>query len=125
MPLSGSTLMEQIQSSHHAIAGLGELVALDNVLMRPMTALREKIRLHEFFNGSAVEKSGLVDAYARSFDYLDRETFRAMGEQYLQASGARRKTGRPFFTDKTVRNFFYVGLIHLILPNAKIIDARH
>src|SRR5262249_5873021 len=43
---------------------------------------------------------------------------------FLALTGRSRTTARPHFTDKTLRNFFYVGLIHLMLPNAKIIDAR-
>jgi hypothetical protein len=65
-----------------------------------------------------------VNAYVRVLDRLGDEDFRSMGEQYLKITSARRTTGRLFFTDKTLRNFFYVGLIHLILPHAKIIDAR-
>ena len=47
-----------------------------------------------------------------------------MGEQYLETTRVHRKTNSPFFIDKMPNNFLYIGLIHLILPNAKIIDAR-
>jgi tetratricopeptide (TPR) repeat protein len=124
LPRSGSTLIEQILSSHSAIEGLGELADLDGALVRPLLAIRGEISLEGVTDGNAVDKSGLVNAYVRVLDRLGDEDFRAMGEQYLKITGARRTTGRPFFTDKTLRNFFYVGLIHLILPNAKIIDAR-
>ena len=49
---------------------------------------------------------------------------RALGERYLQQTRIQRKTDAPFFIDKMPNNFAHVGLIHLILPNAKIIDAR-
>jgi len=49
---------------------------------------------------------------------------RSIGEYYLQSTGPRRKLGRAHFTDKTLTNFWHVGLIHLVLPNAKIIDTR-
>jgi tetratricopeptide (TPR) repeat protein len=124
LPRSGSTLVEQILCSHSAVEGLGELSDLDNTLVRPLLAIRDEISLEGVTNGNAVDKSGLVNAYVRVLDRLGDEDFRSMGEQYLKITSARRTTGRPFFTDKTLRNFFYVGLIHLILPHAKIIDAR-
>src|SRR5204862_45596 len=51
-------------------------------------------------------------------------TLTALGEQYLQRAGIHRKLGRPYFIDKNPGNHFHLGLIALILPNAKIIDAR-
>ena len=47
-----------------------------------------------------------------------------MGEEYLRRAGRHRRQGRPLFIDKKPGNFHHVGLIHLILPNARIIDAR-
>jgi hypothetical protein len=64
-----------------------------------------------------------VDAYTR-FGHLDAARFRELGAQYLELAGRSRTTDRPHFTDKTLRNFFYVGLIQLMLPNAKIVDMR-
>jgi tetratricopeptide (TPR) repeat protein len=124
LPRSGSTLIEQILSSHSAIEGLGERADLDMTLLTPLAAVREEIQLHEFANGNSVLKSGLVDAYMRIMHRLDAEGFRSLGEQFVELAGRGRTTTRPHFTDKTLRNFFYVGLIQLILPNAKIIDAR-
>jgi hypothetical protein len=49
---------------------------------------------------------------------------RALGEQYLEQTRVQRKTAAPFFIDKMPNNFAYVGFIQLILPSAKIIDAR-
>ena len=49
---------------------------------------------------------------------------RALGEQYMERSRIHRKTDRPFFIDKMPNNFLHTGMIHLVLPNAKIIDAR-
>lgn len=124
LPRSGSTLIEQILSSHSAIEGLGEIADLDTVLVTPLEAFRDTIRLQEFANGNAVDKSGLLYAYSRVLDRFGDEDFRAIGESYLESTGTRRTTGRPIFTDKALRNFFYVGLIHLILPNARIVDTR-
>ena len=55
---------------------------------------------------------------------LDREAVRALGEEYLERTRIQRKTEKPFFIDKMPNNFQHTGLIHLILPKAKIIDAR-
>lgn len=124
LPRSGSTLVEQILSSHSAIEGLGELSDLDTALMGPLFEAREEVQLQEVSNGTAVEKSALVVTYLRLLDRFTSEDFRAIGEQYLRTTAARRTRERPFFTDKTLRNFLYIGLIQLMLPNAKIIDAR-
>jgi hypothetical protein len=55
---------------------------------------------------------------------LDRDQLRSLGEQYLVRTRVQRKRGTPFFIDKMPNNWAYVGLIALMLPNAKIIDAR-
>src|SRR6266403_1480365 len=55
---------------------------------------------------------------------LEHTELHALGERYLAATRDYRKTAAPFFVDKLPNNWLYVGLIHLILPNAKIIDAR-
>jgi len=124
MPRSGSTLLEQILTSHSMIEGLGERADLDMTLLRPLADAKDDVNVHEFANGAAVLKSGLVDAYTRVINRLDAEGFRSLGEQFLALAGRSKTTTRPYFTDKTLRNFFYVGLIQLMLPNAKIIDAR-
>lgn len=124
LPRSGSTLIEQILSTHSAIEGLGELADLDTTLVRPLARIRHEVGPQEFTNGNAVDKGALVNGYTRVLHRLTAEQFRDMGEQYLEIVRVRRTTERPLFSDKTLRNFFYVGLIHLILPDAKIIDAR-
>ena len=62
--------------------------------------------------------------FLRKLDSLPQDELRALGEEYLGETRIMRKTGAPFFIDKMPNNFMYVGLIHLILPNATIIDAR-
>jgi tetratricopeptide (TPR) repeat protein len=124
LPRSGSTLIEQILSSHSAIEGLGELADLDAALVEPLSGFRDEIRIEQFANGKAVTKTGLVLAFLKIMDRFSGERFRAIGERYLDLTRVRRTTGRPFFTDKALGNFFYVGLIQLMLPNARIIDAR-
>ncbi len=108
LPRSGSTLVEQILSSHSAIEGTMELPDL------PAMALALGGRRNR------TDKS----LYPESLAGLDGERLKAMGAEYLARTRVQRKTGRPFFIDKTPHNFFHIGMIKLILPNAKIIDAR-
>jgi hypothetical protein len=71
-----------------------------------------------------------VDAAARGTEYprilaeLEPSALTALGEEYLESTRVHRKLCRPFFIDKNPVNYFQLGLILLILPNAKIIDAR-
>lgn len=105
MPRSGSTLIEQILSSHSMIEGTEELFAMhqiDGELQRVHPGLHADL---------AIVATDLND--------LDR-----LGDRYLHLSRYHRKTDRPYFTDKNPANWRYIGLIHTILPNAKIIDAR-
>ncbi|HSC18199.1 MAG TPA: sulfotransferase [Rhizomicrobium sp.] len=109
MPRSGSTLLEQILSSHSAVEGLGELPDMENatgVVIPPPTA------------GKAAQP------YALAVKELDIDLARTLAEHYLALAAARRITQKPFFTDKALANWFQVGVIQLILPNAKIVDMR-
>ena len=108
LPRAGSTLIEQILASHSAVEGTMELPELISITR----ALRR------------VAGSGGVGAYHDALASLDRGELRELGEQYLERTRIHRKLGRHFFIDKMPNNFAHVGLIHLILPNAKIIDAR-
>ncbi len=62
--------------------------------------------------------------YPANLNELSRDDLRAFGEAYLRDTRIHRKTNKPFFIDKMPNNFRHIGLIHMILPNAKIIDAR-
>ena len=108
LPRAGSTLIEQILSSHSQVEGTMELPELTSITR----ALRRASASHE--------PGAYHDALAR----MSASELRALGEEYLARSAKHRKLGRPFFIDKMPNNFAHVGLIHLILPNAKIIDAR-
>ncbi|MBV8798479.1 MAG: sulfotransferase [Alphaproteobacteria bacterium] len=124
MPRSGSTLIEQMLSSHSAIEGLGELAELDRTVGRRL-ALREGGQPEEYRIGGWFEFHGeFVRALSRAMCEWNAEECHAMGEEYLAAAGNGKTSKRPFFTDKGLQNFGYIGLIHLILPNAKIVDAR-
>ncbi len=108
LPRSGSTLVEQILASHSAVEGtmeLPEVIALTHALRREAGA------------GSGV-------AYHDALAGLDADRLRALGDTYLERTRVQRKTSAPFFIDKMPNNFFHVGLIHLMLPNARIVDVR-
>jgi len=99
MPRAGSTLVEQILSSHSQVEGTSELPDIP-----------------------ALARDGR-DYPARVSD-LTPERLKALGENYLSRTRIQRKTDRPFFIDKLPNNWAHVPFIHLILPNAIIIDAR-
>jgi tetratricopeptide (TPR) repeat protein len=125
MPRSGSTLLEQILCTHSAIEGMGERADLDLVVGRFMSGKNDGRQAHEFWIGGKLEfRAGLIEAFSPVVAGLAFAEARSLGEEYLVSISARRATKRPFFSDKGLRNFGYVGLIHLVLPNAKIIDVR-
>jgi len=108
LPRSGSTLLEQILASHSQVEGTRELPDI------PGFALELGGR----------ELPGKPPAYPQSVSRLTREDCEALGERYLAQTRPNRLLGRPHFIDKMPSNFLHVGLIQLLLPNARIIDAR-
>ena len=108
LPRSGSTLLEQILSSHPLVEGTMELPDI-------VAIVRE-------LGGAAMRAD--ESTYPESLATLDADALRALGERYLEQTRIQRKTDAPFFIDKLPNNLAHTGLIHLILPNAKIIDAR-
>ncbi|HEU5467705.1 MAG TPA: sulfotransferase [Steroidobacteraceae bacterium] len=108
MPRAGSTLLEQILSSHSAVEGTSELPEI--------TSLARVLR------GQAA--SDEVGAYAEVLASMDAASLRELGNSYMERTRIHRKTRRARFIDKMPNNFLHVGMIQLILPNAKIIDAR-
>jgi hypothetical protein len=108
LPRAGSTLIEQILSSHSRVEGTMELPE--------MIAMARELR--------ARSDSQAVGAYTEVLASLDGPQLRAIGERLIEQTRVYRKTDRPFFIDKMPNNFLHIGLIHLVLPNAKIIDAR-
>lgn len=108
LPRSGSTLVEQILSSHSSVEGtmeLPEVISLTHDLRRE--------------GGEGRGKS-----YHDVLATLDAGRLRELGDRYLERTRVQRKTGAPHFIDKMPNNFFHVGLIHLMLPNARIVDVR-
>ena len=99
LPRAGSTLVEQILSSHSLVEGTSELPYL------PILAHK-------------------LGPYPKAVLDASEEERRALGEEYLKQAGIQRRTDCPFFIDKLPNNWLYVPFIQLVLPNAKIIDAR-
>ena len=108
MPRSGSTLIEQILSSHSMVEGTMELPDIPQIA-RELAVRHQGAGEAPFFDAASA---------------LTAEQLRGLGAQYLASTGVQRKTGAPFFVDKMPNNWLYVGLIQIMLPNAKIIDAR-
>jgi len=108
LPRSGSTLIEQILASHSAVEGTRELPDI-GFLARDLG----------WMSGNAQQA-----AYPAGVVLLDGASLTALGQAYLDTTRIHRKTDRPFFIDKMPNNFQHIGLIQLILPNAKIVDVR-
>ncbi|MHB8528947.1 MAG: tetratricopeptide repeat-containing sulfotransferase family protein [Caulobacteraceae bacterium] len=108
LPRSGSTLVDQILASHSAVEGTRELhdigMIADWVGCRP--------------------GDGSAPGYPQGLVSLPRDVCAKLGGDYLEWTRALRRSGRPRFVDKAPWNFAHVGLIRLILPNARIIDVR-
>jgi tetratricopeptide (TPR) repeat protein len=107
LPRSGSTLLEQILASHSKVEGTQELADIPRMVL----ALQDRIP-----NLDNPRYPGVL-AEMNAADFLK------LGEKYLADTRIYR-TDKPFFIDKMPNNFRHIGLIHLMLPNAKIIDAR-
>lgn len=108
LPRSGSTLVEQILASHSQVEGTQELPDI--------------IALAKRLGGKA--RNAADSAYPEAVSDLSPADLVALGQEYLARAQPHRRLGRPFFIDKMPNNFAHLGLIQLILPNAKIIDAR-
>jgi tetratricopeptide (TPR) repeat protein len=107
LPRSGSTLLEQILTSHSQVEGTQELPNIQQIATR----LRGR------------DPDPQDPPYPRVLASLTADDFLKLGEEYLAGTRIYR-TGKPFFIDKMPNNFRHVGLIHLMLPKARIIDAR-
>ncbi len=99
MPRAGSTLIEQILSSHSQVEGTSELPDVPVLSRKP-------------------------GPYPKGVLGASPEERRELGEEYLKRAGVQRRTDRPMFIDKLPNNWLFVPFIQLVLPNAKIIDAR-
>ena len=107
LPRSGSTLLEQILASHSQVEGTQELPNVQQLV----SVLRGR------------EREATESRYPRILGQLQAQDFAGLGAKYLRDTRAYR-TGKPYFIDKNPNNFRHLGLVHLMLPNARIIDAR-
>jgi tetratricopeptide (TPR) repeat protein len=107
LPRSGSTLLEQILASHSQVEGTQELPNVQQMANN--------------LRGREPDPSN--PRYPRILSEMAPEELRALGEKYLADTRIYR-TGKPYFIDKMPNNFRHLGLIRLMLPRAKIIDAR-
>lgn len=108
LPRAGSTLLEQILASHSKVDGTMEL--------HDILDLAKRLRGRD-------KASDPSPRYPRILEELPTERFAQFGQQFIEDTRAYRGTA-PYFIDKMPNNFFHIGLIKLILPNAKVIDAR-
>lgn len=106
LPRSGSTLIEQILASHSQVEGTLELSTLGEIAV------------------SVGRYRGGQKQYPEAVRDLTGRDFRAYGQEYIEQTKIYRTSGKPRFTDKLPNNFSHIGFAHLILPNAKIINAR-
>jgi tetratricopeptide (TPR) repeat protein len=107
LPRSGSTLLEQILASHSQVEGTQELPDIQRLVL----------------DMQGRDPDPDCPRYPGILADLAQDDFARLGEKYLADTQVYR-TGRPFFIDKMPNNFRHIGLIHLMLPNARIIDAR-
>lgn len=102
MPRAGSTLIEQILSSHSQVEGTMELPDMPAIAAR----------------------LGGIEHWPQRLSSATADALRRMGESFIETTQIQRKTDKPFFIDKLPNNWINIALILLILPNARIIDAR-
>jgi cytochrome c-type biogenesis protein CcmH/NrfG len=108
LPRVGSTLIEQILASHSAVEGTQELFEIADIAA-------DIGMVYGFAERSL---------YPERIEMLSPEEIAAFGARYIDRTRKFRRTTRPFFIDKMPGNWTYLGLIQIILPNAKFIDAR-
>jgi len=107
MPRSGSTLIEQVLSSHSKVMGAGELMDIDLISRALASKVTPKLSYPQFMS---VIPNEVLTAYAEGCLELRRQ--KAKGKSY------------DYFVDKQLSNFFFIGLIHELFPNAKIINVQ-
>jgi predicted Zn-dependent protease len=117
LPRAGSTLLEQILASHSQVDGTMEL---HNILgLAARLRGRNNNQNNDRDNTEKTEES----QYPKNLSEINPDYFKRFGQQFIDETQAYREQA-PLFIDKMPNNFLHIGLIRLILPNAKIIDAR-
>lgn len=116
LPRAGSTLLEQILASHSQVDGTMEL---HNIL-----GLASRLRGRgQTTNSSDKQGESQENQYPKNLNEINPDYFKRFGQQFIEETKVYREQA-PLFIDKMPNNFLHIGLIRLILPNAKIIDAR-
>jgi tetratricopeptide (TPR) repeat protein len=105
LPRSGSTLIEQILASHSQVEGTMELPDLGRCIRQVSRARKDRVE------------------YPEAVRDLSEQDVLALGQRYLRTT-QRYRSGKPHFIDKMPNNFSNLGFLHLLLPNAKVINAR-
>ncbi len=108
LPRSGSTLVEQILASHSRVEGTQELIEIGRYV--------EEI--------CGLDAACALPLVPQAVTQVSRAQCRALGERFIDETRTYRRLGRVRFIDKMPNNMWHIGLIHLILPNAIIIDVR-
>jgi tetratricopeptide (TPR) repeat protein len=111
LPRAGSTLIEQILASHSEVEGTMELPDIGTIAA-------------DLGGRGGTKDEGPSGDYLSTLLKLTPDERHALGQRYLDGTRVQRKTSRPRFIDKMPNNFAHLALIHLILPNAVVIDAR-
>ncbi len=106
LPRSGSTLVEQILASHSRVEGTSELSNLSRIAASVGRYRPDHMQ------------------YPKALQALRKKDWRAYGQQYIEETRRLRQSDKPYFTDKLPNNWPHVGFLHLVLPNAKVINAR-
>lgn len=107
LPRAGSTLVEHILTSHSKVDGMMELAHLSSLVKELNYRQQKKNR----------------STYPLALAEIDRSECLEMGREYIKRTRILRRAA-PFFVDKMPNNFEHIGLIHLVLPRARIIDVR-
>ncbi|MBJ88806.1 MAG: sulfotransferase [Woeseia sp.] len=106
LPRAGSTLVEQILASHSQVEGTSELPVLSQIATSIGRYRADRV------------------GFPKSVVDLDQRDWLGYGQEYINEAARHRITKKPFFTDKLPNNFPFIGFLHLVLPNAKVINAR-
>jgi tetratricopeptide (TPR) repeat protein len=118
LPRCGSTLLEQMLATHSQVEGTRELTDLP--------ALAAEVTRRTASAGSYMDSTGAAAPleYPEPLVALRRDELASLAGRYLELTAAHRRAGKPRFVDKMLANFGHVGFIHLMFPDAAIIDVR-
>jgi tetratricopeptide (TPR) repeat protein len=123
LPRAGSTLLEQILASHSQVDGTMELHNILGLASRLRGRNQSSNQRSDQNSNQSSDQSDKENQYPRNLSEINQDYFKRFGQQFIDETRVYRDQA-PLFIDKMPNNFLHIGLIRLILPNAKIIDAR-